>query len=537
MSDLPDRFSGRPAHPLAWTVPSQQPGAPFADAPSPLDVPPPSPGPLRSGMDGPPPPDGAPGFAATYVSNPPPAQAQAPAPSAKLVEKPHPLTPLVRAWVLVLAAVWAIGRELLNGGDGLRLPPLTWVTAGGALLLVTLIGFAYVDWRATSFVVDRDELRLESGVFTRTSERIRFDRIQSVDITEPFGARVLGLAEISIDVGAEGGHRLRYLSRARAAAMRDYLLARAHGVQPAELTNRVSTSRLDDRGVDDEVLVQLSPQRLVLGALLSHEFLLATVPMLIAVTVLTVWDPGGANVVSENPWLVLGAALPALGGLWSFVAHRVIGQWHYAFVRSSHGLKITRGLTSLTSQSLPRHRIQSLRISQPVWWRRLGLYRVDMAVLGNNGLTTDEDQAGRNSILLPVGTGAEVDLVLRTIWPGLRLDAIVIHPSPAQARWVQPLSQRWVGWGVDELVLVTRSGWLTRNQQVVPHARLQSLAMQQGPLARRLGLATVNVHTTQALAVNAAGNLDAAAARELLREEAAKARSARMEGLIAGPAS
>ena len=244
-----------------------------------------------------------------------------------------------------------------------------------------------------------------------------------------------------------------------------------------------------------------------------------------------IWTPGGPRTVSENPWLLLGAALPAFGGLWSFVAHRVIGQWHYAFIRSGPGLKITRGLTSLTSQSVPRDRIQSLRIAQPLWWRRLGLYRVDMAVLGHHGLTTDEDQAGRSSILLPVGTRAEVDLVLRTIWPGLRLDAIAIQPSPPQARWVQPLSQDWVGWGRDELVLVTRSGWLTRKQHVVPHARLQSLTMLQGPLARRLRLATVSVHTTQALSLNAARNLSPAGARELLHSEAARARSAGLKGL------
>ena len=40
-----------------------------------------------------------------------------------LVEKPHPLTPLVRAWVLVLAVAWTIGRDLLGRPEGLRLPP------------------------------------------------------------------------------------------------------------------------------------------------------------------------------------------------------------------------------------------------------------------------------------------------------------------------------------------------------------------------------------------------------------------------------
>ncbi|MFT4296948.1 MAG: PH domain-containing protein [Micropruina sp.] len=455
------------------------------------------------------------------------------APTAKLVEKPHPLTPLVRAWVLVLAVAWSLGRELLNGGEGFRPPPLTWVTAGGAALVLVLIAFAYLDWRATSFIVDHDELRIETGVLTKTSQRIRFDRIQSVDITEPFAARLLGLAEISIDVGAEGGHKLRYLSRTRAAAVRDYLLARAHGVRSAELTEHVRTGVLNDLGAADEVLVRVPPQRLVLGAVLSHEFLLLTVPILIVASGLLALDPGGRGAVLDSPWLLLGAALPGVGALWSFVVRRVIGQWNYAFLRSGPGLKVTRGLTSLTSQSVPRHRIQSLRIAQPLWWRRLGLYRVDMAVLGNHGLAHDEDQSGTTSILLPIGTRAELELVLATIWPGLRLDAIDVRPSPDRARWLQPISHSWVGWGYDDSVLLTRAGWLTRVQMVVPHARVQSLAVDQGPLRRRLGLATVNVHTTQLLATTAARNIDAGIARTLLLDEASRARTARLAALLA----
>ncbi|MFT3860658.1 PH domain-containing protein [Micropruina sp.] len=452
--------------------------------------------------------------------------------SALRVEKPHPLTPLVRAWVLVLAAVWAIGRELLGNTEGFRLPPLTWLTIGGGLVVLVLLVFAYLDWRATSFILDHGELRIETGVFTRSSQRIRFGRIQSVDITEPLGARLLGLAEIAIDVGAEGGHQVRYLSRARAAAMRDYLLARAHGLQQAELTQRVSTGVLDDLGEHDQVLVRVPPQRLLIGALLSHQFLLLTVPLLLLVAALIAFDPHGPEAVLSNPLLVIGATLPALGGLWSFVAQRVIGQWNYTFVRSGPGVKITRGLTSLSSQSVPRHRIQSLRIAQPLWWRGLDLFRVDLAVLGNHGLTTDEDGAGRTSILLPIGTRAEVELVLRTIWPGLALPAIAVQHSPERARWLQPLSQRWVAWGVDDSVLLTRSGWLTRTQHVVPHARIQSLALEQGPLARRLGLASVAIHTTQALTLIRARHLDPATARDLALSETLRARTSALRSLL-----
>ncbi|MFT3970735.1 MAG: PH domain-containing protein [Micropruina sp.] len=452
------------------------------------------------------------------------------------MEKPHPLTPLVRAWVLVVAAAWAVGRELLNGGDGLRLPPLTWVSVAGAVIVVVLIGFAYLDWRATSFIVDHDELHIETGVFTKTSQRIRFDRIQSVDITEPFAARLLGLAEITIDVGAEGGHKLRYLSRSRAAAVRDYLLARAHGIRPVQLTQHVRTGTFTHHATTDEVLVRVPPQRLVLGAFLSHELLFVLLPLLLIGVALGL-DQRARLAIAVNPWLLLGVLLPALGGLWSFLLRRVVGQWNYAFLRSGPGLKITRGLTSLTSQSVPRHRIQSLRIAQPLWWRRLGLYRVNMAVLGNHGLAHDEDQAGTTSILLPVGTRTEVELVLATIWPGLRLDDIDVRPSPERARWLQPISHGWVGWGYDESVLLTRAGWLTRVQMIVPHARVQSLAIAQGPLRRRLGLATVGVHTTQILATSAARNISSELARTLLRDETTRARTARLGTLLEEPRS
>ena len=66
----------------------------------------------------------------------------------------------------------------------------------------------------------------------------------------------------------------------------------------------------------------------------------------------------------------------------------------------------------------------------------------------------------------------------------------------------------------------------------VPHARVQSLALQQGPLLRKLRLASVAVHTTQALAVNAALHLDADAARALLFAEAERARSGKLDGLF-----
>ena len=47
-----------------------------------------------------------------------------------------------------------------------------------------------VSWRFTRFVIDDEELRIESGVLVKTSRKIAFERIQSVDIIQPFAARI-----------------------------------------------------------------------------------------------------------------------------------------------------------------------------------------------------------------------------------------------------------------------------------------------------------------------------------------------------------
>lgn len=84
-------------------------------------------------------------------------------------------------------------------------------------------------------------------------------------------------------------------------------------------------------------------------------------------------------------------------------------------------------------------------------------------------------------------------------------------------------------------MLLTRAGWFTRVQMIVPHARVQSLAVEQGPIRRRLGLATVGFHTTQILATSAARNISSDLARTLLLEETSRARTARLGTLLRTP--
>ncbi|GAB3940097.1 hypothetical protein GCM10027614_23230 [Micromonospora vulcania] len=75
-------------------------------------------------------------------------------------------------------------------------------------------------------------------------------------------------------------------------------------------------------------------------------------------------------------------------------------------------------------------------------------------------------------------------------------------------------------------MFVTRSGLLTRQLSIVPYARIQSVRVVQGPVQRRLGLATVHADTAGGAGA-AAQDRDLTEAWALAAELTTRARTAR----------
>ncbi|NLE19066.1 MAG: PH domain-containing protein, partial [Propioniciclava sp.] len=131
----------------------------------------------------------------------------------RIEERLHPLTPFVNLWIGVVALGWFVVSSVLQG-DPIwndlgemreRLQDMPWwvfLVAGG---VVIGLGTGYWSWWTTRFVIDDQEFRLENTGAFQESKRIAFSRIQSVDVTQPFAARLLGLAQVKIDVGADDG--------------------------------------------------------------------------------------------------------------------------------------------------------------------------------------------------------------------------------------------------------------------------------------------------------------------------------------------
>ena len=91
-------------------------------------------------------------------------------------------------------------------------------------------------------------------------------------------------------------------------------------------------------------------------------------------------------------------------------------------------------------------------------------------------------------------------------------------------RWFDFWTLRY-GW--DDRTLITEHGWFTHVRDIVPHAKTQSVRIEQGPLQRRLRLADVHVHTPRGPVNAVAHQLDEQTARELALSQLDRARAAR----------
>jgi putative membrane protein len=440
----------------------------------------------------------------------------------KPTERPHPLTPLVRGWLILVAIAIGWGREIVTGSAGegqFQAGGLAWFLLILAIVVLLAAIAGFITWYFTRFVIDDEELRIESGAIFKKSTKIPFERLQSVDIIQPLAARIVGLAELRLDAG-NSTTKLRYLSRGKASRLRDYLLTRAHGQQASirDLDQQAAASIFTDLGRADRPLVQVSPQRLILSFLLSTEWL---IPAALTIIILVV-----TAALAATPY-ALGGLIPLLIGMLTLVWRRVIGMFNFTLAESPRGLRVTRGLTNLTSQSVPINRIQGVKTSQPLLWKPLGWYRVDVDILGYAHGDSDNNESNASSVLLPVATLDEVELAVARALPGFDLGAIEMHPSPKRARWLRWFDFWTLRYGWDDRTLITEHGWLTHTRDVVPHAKTQSVRIEQGPLQRLLRLADVHVHTPRGPVNAVAHQLDERPARELALRQLDRARAAR----------
>jgi putative membrane protein len=443
----------------------------------------------------------------------------------------HPLSPLVRGWKIIAAAAFILfqqGGEGVARGDGLPHGLQRTITLGifGALVVLAL-GYSVLSWWMTSYSVDDEALHLRSGVLNRQQRQARLDRLQAVDVVQPLLARFIGLAELRIEVAGGKGSavRLSYLREGEAQAFRRVLLARAAGLQVEEHSAPEAP---------EHQLVAVPVPMLIESLVRS----LPTFVVLGGVIALVV-----ASVTLHSAGFIV-PAFPALLGLAGVQWARFNNGFTFRVATSPDGIRLHHGLLQTTAQTVPPGRVQAVRLAQPILWRGKDWWRVEINIAGYSGHQEDGQRGASDNLLLPVGTRADALTVLSLVLPDLGVgDEPVLEVlaagltgrggaggytfSSPRARSIDPLAWRRHGFRVTERAFLARRGIITRELDVVPHERTQSLGIEQGPLQRRLGLASFVLHSTQGPIHPRVEHLAADVAAELLHEQSRRARVAR----------
>jgi putative membrane protein len=448
----------------------------------------------------------------------------------------------------------------------------------GILLLIALGGAAvaaagaYAFWRRFGYGVGEGEIVIESGILQRQRRVIPFDRIQDIDIEQGLLARMFGTAKVRIETGggAKDEGSLDSVSLVEAHRLRE-VLRRGHADSGATEDSSVPVA------VEEPLLFHMDFKRVLLAGLFNFSLVYLAVifgsfeylEALFGFDPLKMeWIEPARALAQTATWGLTALALSIilLLGTVAGVVRTVARDYDFRLTRAGGGLRRRRGLLTLSEALIPFRRVQLSVIRSGPIARFFGWFRLEFQTL-----SADAAKAG-NQVAAPFARIEEVQLVLAEVsQEDLPSDEDYVRVSK---RHILRQSLRWALWlAVPVLVtslfrpellllllllpfligaaalqwrhhrycltplhLYVRHGFLTRRLWISPYERVQALAFVQGPLQRRLKLATLAIDTAGASALRPLHivNLPVEAARALSARLVAAHQEARLRVRVAG---
>ncbi|PZU38577.1 MAG: hypothetical protein DI573_09535 [Microbacterium sp.] len=455
----------------------------------------------------------------------------------------HPLTPLLKGGLFLVVVVGIVIANLRDRLVGIFLPgllpelpegeewssgdPVDWVLERGLLLsaslavlavLIVLIGWFYLSWRFHTFRITDDDVEVRQGIVFRSHRRAPLDRVQGVNLTRPLVGRLVGLAKLEVvGAGADANVRLEYLTTTHAERVRADILRLASGRQLSAagraeqsrqgLTNAVASTVSQgitgliegaEGPVDEpESVVHIPAGRLIASQVLGG----GTIGLLAMIGVAVVGSIVG------SPWVLLGL-IPAILGFGAYWVSQILKSLRYSIAPTPNGLRVTFGLFTTVTEIIPPGRVHAVDVRQSIFWRPFGWWTIKInRITGRSAADTSTDAF---TTVLPVGQRADVERVLRLIlpdmpdadWP-LVFDQGILGPgaedpytvTPRRAWFVRPFSWKRNGFLLTPGALLLRRGVIWRSLAIFPFARLQSVAVHQGPIDRAVAVANLRPHT------------------------------------------
>lgn len=425
---------------------------------------------------------------------------------------------VMNLWVLIAVVLYSLQSTIYQM---ILTPPGEWVTLISAemgegrtevlfsnlfIFVVSFIGLILgtLSWWFTRYSLDELSVHRRSGIFFKKERTIRLESVQSVDISRPLVARLLGISELRFEVADGSGEALhiKYVSREKAtrlrrAALQSISILRAQGgargtgvgagyrpdaplpsgaaypvssaqpgmsqsgsvpetaAYPRPTALPVPAGNFPESGSPEGVVAfRLSTGRLIMSILLEN--LVWVVPLVIVMGVSAIIT---AVFSGLSPLYIPMVALPSLGApligyagaLWA----RFDNSARFRIYRGDRGaLTLRYGFTGTHTQNVLPERVQAVQVEQSILWKMFGWYRVTMTIAGVGVDRSNQGGLTRN-VALPVGNERETMTVLRLLLPELdEQQAQVLmaaarssqkHQVPGAPQMLQvPSTARWL---------------------------------------------------------------------------------------------
>lgn len=421
-----------------------------------------------------------------------------------------------------------------------------WLALGvGLAALVIGAGAAFVKWRRLTYTIGEADIRVESGVVSRTARSVPYERIQDVSLEAKPLPRLFGLVAVRFETGAGGGDdlALQYLTAAQGEALRRLVRERRDEQTPAADRAEVAAGPDGEEGEDGEVLYALGPGRLLTFGM--FEFSLAVFAVLGGmlqyvdnVTSIDVWNVdlwrrwlqeqgsfvARLGVYAQVAGALAGAAGLAFIGFATGIVRTVLRDWGFTLTRSARGFRRQRGLLTRTDVVMPVHRVQGLVIDTGLLRYRFGWRSLSFVSLAQDSESEShvvapfarEDEIGRIAAAagfrlpdaatpwLRASKRHRTDMAIRdtAIFAGLTVAAAIFAPF---GLFLIPLGAALIAVGVnlyawefrkhaiDAGQVYASHGFLSPKQEIATRLKLHSVEIAQGPVARWRGYASVHL--------------------------------------------
>ncbi|MGH3689287.1 MAG: PH domain-containing protein, partial [Microbacterium sp.] len=209
--------------------------------------------------------------------------------------------------------------------------------------------------------------------------------------------------------------------------------------------------------------------------------------------------------------LGLGMGIPMVIAVVGITWAQISKSLRYSIAPTPDGVRITYGLLTTVTETLPPGRIFAVEVSQSLLWRPFGWWTIKINRMSGKSAAQQSSGSGQQfNVVLPVGKRADVERVLALVLPDVPAADIsflweqgIVGPvegdpyrtMPRRARWRRPFSWKRHGYLVADFGLLLRRGNVWRKLAVFPLARLQGVSLSQGPIDRKQRVSGAQVHT------------------------------------------